>query len=101
MSFVLRFQFLGVYPIPFRTRDAYDDVSCSGSRGNIWREFRTTWRREGKFRFRDQFPEMEVWDEPEQDDFESRYADELEMLDDFEEKGENLPTLVFCGMFQS
>ena len=27
---------------------------------------------------------MEDWDIPNEDDFESRYADELEMLDDFE-----------------
>ena len=32
---------------------------------------------------------MEDWDIPEQDDFESRYADELEMLDDLEKEGEN------------
>ena len=37
----------------------------------------------------DQFLEMEDWDIPEQDDFESRYADELDMLDDLEEEGEN------------
>ena len=37
----------------------------------------------------DQLLEMEDWDIPEQDDFESRYADELEMLDDLEEEGEN------------
>jgi len=29
---------------------------------------------------------MEDWDIPVEDDFESRYADELEMLDDFEGK---------------
>ena len=29
---------------------------------------------------------MEDWDIPNEDDFESRYADELEMLDDFEGK---------------
>ena len=33
---------------------------------------------------------MEDWDIPEQDDFESRYADELEMLDDLEEEGKYL-----------
>ena len=32
---------------------------------------------------------MEDWDIPEQDDFESRYADELDMFDDLEEEGEN------------
>ena len=31
---------------------------------------------------------MEDWDISEQDDFESRYADELDMLDDFEGDGE-------------
>ena len=30
---------------------------------------------------------MEDWEIPEQDDFESRYADELEMLDDLDEEG--------------
>ena len=45
---------------------------------------------------------MEDWDIPEQDDFESRYADELEMLDDLEEEGENQRSLrasflVFLG----
>ena len=30
---------------------------------------------------------MEEWEIPEQDDFEYRYADELEMLDDLDEEG--------------
>lgn len=30
---------------------------------------------------------MDDWETFEQDDFESRYADELEMLDDLEEEG--------------
>lgn len=30
---------------------------------------------------------MEDWEIPLQDDFESRYADELEMLDDLDEEG--------------
>ena len=30
---------------------------------------------------------MEDWEIPEQDDFESRYADELEILDDLDEEG--------------
>ena len=57
--------------------------------------FITIWRSKLRFSFRfscafvDQFLEMEDWDIPEQDDFESRYADELEMLDDLEEEGEN------------
>ena len=30
---------------------------------------------------------MEDWEIPEQDDFESRYADELELVDDLDEEG--------------
>lgn len=30
---------------------------------------------------------MEAWDIPDEDDFESRYADELEMLNDFDSEG--------------
>lgn len=33
---------------------------------------------------------MDDWDTFEQDDFESRYADELKMLDDLEEEGNNI-----------
>ena len=42
---------------------------------------------------------MEDWDIREQDDFESRHADELEMFDDLEEEGENQlsPRASFLG----
>lgn len=44
----------------------------------------STWR---TFNFLAKSSEMEDWEIPEQDDFESRYADELEMLDDLDEEG--------------
>ena len=34
--------------------------------------------------------EMDIWDIQEQDEFESRNADELEMLDGLEEEGESI-----------
>ena len=40
-----------------------------------------------KFIFVAKSSKMEDWEIPEQDDFESRYADELEMLDDLDEEG--------------
>ena len=54
--------------------------------------FRSIWRssvRKGKHKQRQFLAKslkMEDWDIPNEDDFESRYADELEMLDDFEGK---------------
>ena len=49
--------------------------------------FIAIWRRD-KFVLVAEFRKMEDWDISAQDDFESRYADELDMLDDFEGDGE-------------
>ena len=40
-----------------------------------------------KVQFVAKYSKMEDWEIPEQDDFESRYADELEMLDDLDGEG--------------
>lgn len=74
----------GTWGIPQPRLHAISDVRSVVTR--LWREFseqyggavtqsKTIWANSLK---------MEDWDIPNEDDFESRYADELEMLDDFE-----------------
>lgn len=44
---------------------------------------------------------MEVWEIPyEEDDFESRYADELDMLEEFDEEGEILLQWICRGRIE-
>ena len=76
------------------TSFASSDVRLLWSRGrhNFGGSFRAIWRssvrkeKHNRRQFLAKSLKMEDWDIPVEDDFESRYADELEMLDDFEGK---------------
>lgn len=63
-----------------------DSTTLAGIFRAIWR---TEWidSKHKYYTFLAKSVKMEDWDIPDEDDFESRYADELELLDDFDGEG--------------